>query len=195
MILNYSVLNALNLPYFFNRPNTGPMKTSITYLALAALLTSTVGQAQQSPSTPQPTPTSTAPCSKGAPAQQRQPGWLEKKAKAFACQQNKNLCDLPSSPSEITGGTPGDKPCPATTTASPASPPKAQLPTSNTTTPAPASSGTTPAYVCPPKSELIPGTPYCLTGDHTTVDAIPLPPGMSTPAPPAKTPAQTKPQQ
>jgi hypothetical protein len=40
---------------------------------------------------------------------------------------------------------------------------------------------------------LIPGTAFCLAADHTTVDAIPLPPGMA--APPAKTPAQTTTQQ
>lgn len=31
-------------------------------------------------------------------------------------------------------------------------------------------------YICPPKATLIPGHNWCLLPDHSTVDAIPLPP-------------------
>ena len=161
------------------------MKTTKLLLILAALLASLMSQAQQSLQPPQPTqPPHTqaqpAPCVP-APAPQRKPGWLEKKAKALACQQNKAFCDLPSSASEITGGTPETKPCPV----NPALPTKVQpqVPPVTATSPAAQTPSAKPTYVCPPKTTLIPGTPYCLTGDHSTVDAIPLPPNLAAPTP------------
>lgn len=179
------------------------MKTQIINLALAALL-APFGGVQQIPSTSQPTPaqaqpaTATiAPCNKGTQAQPHKQGWAEKKLKALACAQNKNLCDLPSSPSEITGATPDAKPCPPKAPTTPAPPLKPQVQASPTpaTGQATATAGGKPTFVCPPKTTLIPNTPYCLAADHTTVDAIPLPPSLAAPTPSAKTPAQTKPQQ
>jgi hypothetical protein len=139
---------------------------------------------QQTPAQGQPAPAAAPPCNKATPSPARKPGWLETKAKALACKQNKNLCDLPSSPSDITGSTSSAKPCPANTSsnAAPASKPPAQAPA---TTGAPPSASTKPTYVCPPKATLIPGYAYCLLPDHSTVDAIPLPPDMKTPAAPA----------
>ena len=113
------------------------MRTATCLIAI--LLASTV-EAQQTPSTPQPTPTqaaSTAPCTKAAPSQPHKEGWLEKKTRALACQKDKNLCDLPSSASDATGSTPDAKPCPttATTTTPAAQPaPPAHLPTGVITT-------------------------------------------------------------
>jgi hypothetical protein len=160
------------------------MKTPIALPALAVLF-AILTQAQQTPSTSQPSPVqaqtaaaSTVPCKSSAP-QPRKPGWLEKKTKALACKQNKQACDLPSSPNDIFGGTPDAKPCPTNTAASP-SPLKAQpIPALPTNT------ATKPVYVCPPKATLIPGFPYCMYADHSTVDAIALPPSLSAPASPA----------
>jgi hypothetical protein len=161
------------------------MKTTKLLSILAALLASSVSQAQQNLQPPQPTPQphtqiQTTPCAP-TPPPPRKPGWLEKKAKALACQQNKAFCDLPSSASEFTGGTPETKPCPI----SPALPTKVQPPVPPATTPGPTSPAPSlrATYVCPPKTTLIPGTPYCLTGDHSTVDAIPLPPSLAAPTP------------
>jgi hypothetical protein len=173
------------------------MKTINCLLALAALL-ATASHAQQSPSTSQPTPVqaqpATAPappCNKATPSPARKPGWLETKAKALACKQNKNLCDLPSSSSDVLGSTPAAKPCPANAAANPTPAPKPSPQPSPATTGAPPSASTKPTYVCPPNSTLIPGHPYCLMADHSTVDAIKLPPNMTTPA----APAQSQPQQ
>ena len=89
---------------------------------LAVLLASLASLAQQSPQQPQPTQpqpaqaqpatASTVPCIKGASNPPHKQGWLEKKARTLACAKNKNLCDLPSSTTETTGGTPEAKPCP-----------------------------------------------------------------------------------
>lgn len=169
------------------------MKTLIALLAIAAMLASFV-QAQQNPSTSQPTPAqvpsaaaSTAPCNKTAATPPRKPGYLENKMKALACKQNKNLCDVPSSPVEITGGTPDNKPCPA-------NPVAGSIPVKAQPTPAPPIASTTapsnvkPILVCPPKSTLIPGFPYCLNPDRSVVDAIALPASLSAPTAPAPAP-------
>ncbi len=113
----------------------------------AVLLASFASQSPQSPPQPQPTPPPlaqlqpatdpTAPCNKGAEAQPRKESWAEKKLKALACVQNKQLCDLPKSPSDITGATPAAKPCPptATSTTPPSQPaPISHLPTGVITT-------------------------------------------------------------
>jgi hypothetical protein len=124
------------------------LKTHIKLLPLLALIAS-LSQAQQTPSTSQsaaaqtpPAPASTVPCAKPAPTQPHKPGWLEKKAKALACAQNKNLCDLPSSPTDIVGSTPEAKPCPP-----------AAAPTPPATQPAPAlhlPNGVTTTWLCNP---------------------------------------------
>jgi hypothetical protein len=166
------------------------MKTPITILLLAALFAS-FGQAQQTPSMSQPTPAqaqpaaaSTAPC-KTTPAPPRKPGYMEKKLKALACKQNKQLCDLPSSPSEITGQTPDTKPCPVITAATPPVS-KTQATPAPPSAPATASSKPAPVLICPPKFTLVPGFPYCVNADHSSVvDAISLPASLSAPAPPA----------
>jgi len=99
------------------------MKKGMALSLLAAMLASPASHAQQTPSTSQPTPSqvqpataSTAPCNKAAAGQPHKPSWIEKKAKALACAQNKNLCDLPSSPTDIVGTAPEAKPCPPTAT-------------------------------------------------------------------------------
>jgi hypothetical protein len=179
------------------------MKTTTFLLILAALLASVASRAQQSPQTPQPTQPPSAqaqpatvspvPCDKGVSNPPRKQGWAEQKTRAIACKHNKNLCGLPSSTPEITGGTPDTKPCPANATAKQVPPPKPQTqqaPNTTALSPSPAA-GVAPPYVCPPNTILIPNHPYCLTADHSLVDAIPLPPGMTVPVSPAKTPAQT----
>jgi len=171
------------------------MKTPITFLAFSTLLAG-FSLAQQTPSTSQPasrpnqpTQSATVPCTKAAPSQPRKQGWLEKKARALACQKNKNLCDLPSSGPDITGQTPGSKPCPVSTAGGTAPALKPQPQTSASA--APSATGDKPAYVCPPKTVLIPNTAYCLTADHLTVDAIALPASLAAPTPAPKAPAQS----
>lgn len=140
------------------------MKRATHPLLLVLLLASLAG-AQQTPPTPQP---QAPPCNAPAPAPPHKQGWLEKKARALACQQNKNLCDLPSSPDDMTGTPAGAKPCiPAPAPKTPP-PPAAPIPQ------APAVPNAKPAFVCPPKSTLIPNHPYCIYPDNTVVDAIPL---------------------
>jgi hypothetical protein len=100
------------------------MRDFITKFVLAITLATVNAVAQQTPSTSQPIPpqaqpatASTAPCNKAASGQPHKPSWIETKAKKLACAQNKNLCDLPPSPTDIIGITPDAKPCPSTTTA------------------------------------------------------------------------------
>jgi len=159
-----------------------------TVLALFAMIAYPILAQQAATSQPTPAqaptaPATTAPCSKATPDQPHKDSWLQKKARAFACKQNKNLCDLPSSPTEITGVTPDTKPCPASTVGG-AVPAKAPAQPA----PAPSASATAngkPVYVCPPKATLIPGFPYCLNADRSVVDAIPLPTSLSAPVPTA----------
>jgi hypothetical protein len=175
----------------FERIYREPMKTKTALAVFAALVASLTAVGQQA-ATPQPTPAqastapaTTAPCSKATPAPPHKPGYLEKKARALACAHDKSLCDLPKSPDEVLGGPTDPKPCPVSTAGSP-SPAKAQ-PQTTPAPPAPPASATAnskPVYVCPPKATLISGFPYCLNPDHSVVDAIPLPAGLS-PAPPA----------
>jgi len=98
------------------------MRNTLSLIAFSLLLAPFAG-AQQSSSTTQqtsaqaqPAAASTVPCANNAAAPQHKPGWLEQKAKALACKQNKNLCDLPSSPMDILGTAPDAKPCPPTST-------------------------------------------------------------------------------
>lgn len=162
---------------------------------LLAAIVANFSQTQQIPSTllsaaqAQPATSSTTPCSKPAPSQPHKQGWIERQARALACKKNPQLCNLPSSTDDALGTTPDGKPCPVSTTGgtAPATKPVPQ-------TPAAAQSPTTgdkPTYVCPPKTVLIPNTAYCLTADHSTVDAIPLPPSLAAPSPAQKTPAQS----
>lgn len=178
------------------------MKTTRHLLILAALLGPFASQAQQSPQQPQPTQplpaqaqpatAPTVPCDKGVPNPPRKQGWAEQKTRAIACKHNKNFCGLPSSTPEITGETPEAKPCPATAPPKQVAPstPQTQQTPNAIAPPAPPATNK-PPYVCPPNTILIPNHPYCLTADHSLVDAIPLPPGMTVPVSPAKTPAQT----
>jgi hypothetical protein len=146
-----------------------------THLTLLFALIAGYTMAQQAASTSQRMPAqtqssaaSTVPCNKPNPTPPRKPGYLEKKAKALACKQNKQFCDLPSSQQQITGAMPDAKPCPASTTVNASA----------------ASANSKPILVCPPNSTLVPDFPYCLKPDHTTVDAIALPPSLSAPPPP-----------
>jgi hypothetical protein len=154
---------------------------------LLVSLTSVGQQTSSTPPTPQPTSAaaSTVPCNKTIAPPPR-PGWLEKKARALACQKDKQFCDAPSSSADLLGGIPDAKPCPANTVAG-QTPVKAQpqQPPAPTAAQASATANSKPALVCPPKATLIPGFPYCLKPDHTTVDAIPLPANLSAPASPA----------
>jgi len=144
------------------------MKRTAHHLILLLLLAS-LAEAQQTPPTTQP---QAPPCNTPAPAPPHKQGWLEKKARALACQQNKNLCDLPSSPADLTGTVPAQKPCNPAPAPAPAPTPKPQ--------PVPAPPAT-PDYVCPPKAKLIPNHPYCIYPDNTVVDAIPLSPAGQQP--------------
>lgn len=167
------------------------MKTSTLLLVLLAFAPPAVAEAQQTSQTPQifqavPTQSasgSSTPCGKQTSTPPRKPGWLEKQTKALACKQNRNFCDLPSSVNDATGLTPKPQPCPATTAPNPqiVKPAITGTATANQAMIVPAK----PVYVCPPKSSLIPNYPYCLTADHSVVDAIQLPTSMSVPAPPA----------
>jgi hypothetical protein len=145
------------------------MKTPITLFFFFALLGSFI-QAQQSqqpqPQAP-PAPTQT-PCSNPAPSQPQKPSWLAKKAKDLACKQNRNLCDMPTDPTEVFG-TPSKPAC----TNAPAAAPKPQTPAPPPPPAAPAPAK--PVYFCPPHSTLIAGYAYCLLPDHSTIDALPLP--------------------
>jgi hypothetical protein len=177
------------------------MTTTKFLVALAALAAPLAVKAQQNPQTPQlppapaaqvqPSPASVAPCAKQAPPAPHKPGWLEKKAKAMACKQNKNLCDLPSSVKDATGETSAPPPCPVNTASKPPAPLVSKTdaaPAKPPVTASPAAGATgngKPVYVCPPKSTLIPNFPYCLMPDRSVVDAIPLPANLSAPAPPA----------
>jgi hypothetical protein len=174
------------------------MKTALA--VFASFVASLAASAQQTPSTSQPTPAqaqpaaaSTVPCNKSAPAPPPKPGYLEKKARALACAHDKTLCDIPKSPDEVLGGPTDPKPCPA----KPAT--LAPVKTQAQPTPAPsaipvsAAASSKPVYFCPPKSSLISGFPYCLNPDGSVGDALPLPPGLSAPAPPASAaPAQAQ---
>jgi hypothetical protein len=100
------------------------LKPTYHLISLILLIVSSAVNAQQPPSSPaqaQPAAGSTAPCSKGTQARPHKETWPEKRLKALACAQNKQLCDLPASPSDITGATPDAKPCPPAAT-SPAPP-------------------------------------------------------------------------
>jgi hypothetical protein len=148
---------------------------SKTFLLIFAAFVAFQANAQQA-ATPQPAQQQTAattptPCPIPGPTQPHKQGWLEKKARALACKQNSNMCDLPSSPNDFGGTTPAAKPCTQTPAPKqPVTPP--QVPNAK------------PALVCPPKTVLIANTPYCLAADHTTVDAIPLPANQPLPAAP-----------
>ena len=150
------------------------MKKPIALLATVALLSS-LSKAQQNPPTPQP---QTIPCNNPVPVPPHKQGWLEKKARALACQQNKNLCDLPSSSGDLTGTPAGAKPC------TPAPAPKAPAPPATPAPQTPPPANPKPAFVCPPKSTLIPNHPYCIYQDNTVVDAIPLPASAAAPTTP-----------
>ena len=158
----------------------------------STLLLSALTLKAQTVSTPNIPSPANAPCSKSASTPPHKPTWLETKTRAFACKQNKNLCDLPSSTAEITGETPEAKPCPTTAPPKQVAPSTPQTQQTPNAAALPASPVTNkPTYVCPPNTILIPNHPYCLTADHSLVDAIPLPPGLTVPVSPAKTPAQT----
>jgi hypothetical protein len=163
-------------------------KAVLIPIALAAAVAAEARQTPPTPQQPQPAqsqsaPASTAPCGKQTPPPPPKPGWLEKKAKALACKQNKNLCDLPSSAAEVTGATPQPPPCPANTSPAPPTTKPAPPEKDKPTVPSGAPASGKPVYVCPPKSTLIPNFPYCIYPDLSVVDAIPLPPSMTTPAP------------
>jgi hypothetical protein len=169
------------------------MKTK-TILAILAVVIPLIAAAQQTSSTPQPTPAqappaamSTIPCTKSIPAQQRNPSYVEKKFKTLACKQNPQFCDLPSSPAEVTGVTPDAKPCPPPAAISAAPKPQTQPAPIPPAAQASATGSNKTTFACPPQTSLIPGFPYCLKPDHTTVDAIPLPASSSAPAPLAPT--------
>ena len=139
------------------------MRTKHTFQLLAALAVPLAVFAQQQPQPTQQPAVVTSPCTSNLPPPPHKQGWLEQKARELACQKNKNLCSLPSSPTDVTGTVPAQKPCnPAPTPA-----PKPL--------PAPAQPAA-PDYVCPPKAKLIAGHPYCIYPDNTVVDAIPLSP-------------------
>jgi hypothetical protein len=165
------------------------MTTATLSILLSALPVNAQTPSQNLTSLPTTTPVqsaapSAAPC-KATPATPRKPGYVEKKLKALACKQNKQLCDLPSSPSEITGKTPDIRPCPVITAATPPVS-KTQATPAPPSAPATASSKPAPVYICPPKFTLVPGFPYCVNADHSSVvDAISLPASLSAPAPPA----------
>jgi hypothetical protein len=148
-----------------------------THLLIPLLLLASLAGAQQTPQ-PQPAPSTTTPCNNPAPAPPHKQGWLEKKARDLACRQNKNLCDIPSSPDDITGTPSTPKPCTQTPTPKPPTPPAPPAPQ------APTAPNAKPAYVCPPKTTLIPNYPYCIYPDHTVVDAIPLPASNAVPTAP-----------
>jgi len=73
-------------------------------------------------------------------------------------------------------------PCPPAAAVKPPATPPVTPPVAAAQLPAAQGIGK-PVYVCPPKSTLIPNFPYCIYPDLSVVDAIPLPPGMTTPAP------------
>lgn len=186
-IIRPSTLQAHLAPFsvtvFFLIRDYAAMTTTKFLVALAALATPLAVKAQQNPQPPQLPPATTAqiqptPCAKQAPPPPHKPGWLEKKATAMACKQNKNLCDLPSSVPDVTGQTPDAKPCPANTASNAPAPPKTNAAPAKPPVPASpaaaAASNGKPVYVCPPKSTLIPNFPYCLMPDHSVVDAIPF---------------------
>lgn len=165
------------------------MKTTNLLLALAALAAPLALKAQQPPQGQvQSAPASAAPCGKQTPPSPHKPTWLEKKTKALACKQNRNFCDLPSSTEEVTGATPQPKTCPASPAPISPTPKSATSEKDKPAAPVNPATGTPssgkPVLVCPPKSTLIPGFPYCVFPDRTVVDAMPLP-TVSTPAPPA----------
>ncbi|HTV53588.1 MAG TPA: hypothetical protein VMI06_01595 [Terriglobia bacterium] len=140
------------------------MKTTIYFFALAALLAS-FSQAQQTPSTPQPTQQQTAPaaagaipCSNSAPPKPHNQGWLERKARALACQKNPQLCSLPNSTDDALGTA---KPCPPTAT-----------PSTPTTQPAPAlhlPTGVITTWLCNP---IVTSTDPSHTTTFITPDAL-----------------------
>jgi hypothetical protein len=172
------------------------MIISKSFLTVATLIASIAVKAQQIPQpiqsaqpfqTPvQSAPANVAPCGKQPPPAPRKPSWLQQKTQAIACAHNKNLCGMPSSLNDATGATLNPQPCPVPIPNSPTTKP---VPLSTEKIPAPTSPAAAtpakPAFVCPPRSNLITGYAYCVYPDHTTVDAIPLPASLSIPAPPA----------
>jgi hypothetical protein len=152
------------------------MNPAATYIFCAALAYGQSSYGQQA-ATPQPAqlPTTVtappAPCAKSAPSQPHKEGWLERKARDLACKKNSNLCSLPSSTDDAMGSAPSDKPCTPNLSPQPLALPA--TPAQQTGIPNPK-----PELVCPPKSTLIPGQPYCIFSDRKVVDAIPLPSGI-----------------
>ena len=157
---------------------TRPMKTTASLLILVALSVpgALEGQQAETPNSAQAAPT-VQPCSP-------QPSGLGKNVHPENIKPlNKGLNKLGGILNKTTGGaitapTAGDiskatKPAPAPCPA-PAVPPPAPA------KPAPKTQEARPAFVCPPKSTLIPNHPYCIYPDNSVVDAIPLPANLPT---------------
>jgi hypothetical protein len=147
------------------------MKPATLLAAAVALYGLTLHGQQTTPiQTTQP-PANAQPCTP-------QPGMTQNVHPENIKPLNKGLSKLGGVLSKTTGGAitapsaadiskatkPAPAPCPApAVTAPPPAAPAVQTQTAK------------PAFVCPPKSTLIPNYPYCIYPDNTVVDAIPLP--------------------
>ncbi len=150
-----------------------------TILPLFAVLLVTLTTYAQQAATPQPAPALTQPQAAPCPATPQPPvqppkGFhfdIPKQLKQTINQQRQKIQDK-------TGTTvPSPDDLKRQAQQQPCTPPKPTTPANQPPT--------KPAFVCPPKGQLLPNTSYCLLPDRTVVDAIALPPAFATPAPPA----------
>jgi len=158
------------------------MKTKTILAILAAVVIPLIAPAQQTPSLSQPAPAQAqpqpAPCPTAPQTPQQPKGFhfdIPKQLKQTINQQRQKIQDKTGttfpSPEDLKQQK-QQQPC-ATSITKPAVPAPATQPPAK------------PVYVCPPRATLLPNTTYCLLADRTVVDAIPVPPGLQTPAPPA----------
>jgi len=182
----------------------GAMKTTLLLLALLAPQ-APAGWAQQSAPIQPPSlqaPVKPAPC---VPSKPKLPRWTKVQAppwlqKQLARQQAKTGTTVdPNAPIQDAlkpAPCPATKAAPAPLPATSAKQPAVPVKDSVAKPPAPAAPAAAPsnkpatAYVCPPKSTLIPNYPYCVFPDHSVVDAIPLPANLSAPAAAAQNQSQ-----
>jgi hypothetical protein len=145
------------------------MRSSMIIAAVLALSSLQVHGQQAAPPPPAQAPASSQPCT---PKGTANPSLHPENIKPL----NKGLNKLGGILNKTTGGAitapsagdiakttkPAPPPCPVPV-------PPAPIP------PAQPTQNARPAFVCPPKSTLIPNHPYCIYPDNSVVDAIPLP--------------------
>jgi hypothetical protein len=149
------------------------MRKALWIIAVALSVPTMIAQQTATPQAPQANP---APCtqSQAKPPKwihSQVPTWLQQKINKIQSKTGQGV-DANQAAQEATK----PAPCPAPKPAPKPTPDQSQKPAPVPQAPA---ANAKPVLVCPPRTVLIANTQYCLAADHTTtVDAIPLPPGM-----------------